>query len=273
MIKKQNLEARPLYSKWEADWQKDRITCGDLKGEAINVFCEKCRSNQTFNCKYFILNDENKSRYRPNTSLGKDEARGILTLAYKCAHCNESFRTFVIHIDNNGYMKKIGQFPPLDIAIPKEISSLNNKEIKELYLRGRTSENQGYGIGAFSYYRRIVELCIEELINDIEKIIPPDKKVEYINIIKKLKAEKTAEGRINLIKDTIVDTSIHGNPISKLYELSSIGIHKLSDEKCLEFADSLRTLLIYTIEEISREKNKKEGLKKAMDKIEKLISD
>ena len=275
MIKKEQLEKRPLYSIWNNGIIPNRV--GDLNGESINMFCNKCQNNQTFNCKQIVFEDVNITDESPFTGISqvieKEFAEGgILTLNYNCAHCNKFNRNFTLRIQKDGKIEKIGQYPPLDIEIPKEIKSLNKEEIEKIYQRGKISENLGYGIGAFAYYRRIVELCMDDLISELEEIIPEDNKKEYKKIIQKFKEEKIAENKIDLIKDTIVDTSIDGNPLSKIYEISSIGIHGLSDEECLEYADSLRTLLLYVIDEISREKNKKDGLKKAIDKIEKLIS-
>lgn len=40
---------------------------------------------------------------------------------------------------------------------------------KELYLQGRRSESRGFGIGAFSYYRRVVENQKSRIIEEIAK--------------------------------------------------------------------------------------------------------
>ncbi len=278
MIKKEQLENKPLYSEWGAEWTSNYVHHVDLAGESINMFCGECKNNQTFNYNNVVFNEANILEKIKSPQSGfdrishKDEIDGILTLKYICTHCHKFLRNFILKIYNNGKIEKVGQHPPLDIIIPKEIKSLDKKDIEIIYQRGKISENQGYGIGAFAYYRRVVELCIDDLIDELKEIIPEEKKKEYEDVVQKLKKEKIAENRINLIKDTIVDTSIDGNPLGKIYEISSIGIHDLSDEECLDYADSLRTLLIYVIDEISREKNKKDGLKKAINKIEKLIS-
>jgi len=274
MIQKDKLETKPLYSKWNTEWDQRNIEYGDLNGDSINMHCKKCDCHQTFNCKDFIFNGQTLTGYTfSHVFKEAKKVNGTLYLKYVCAHCDTFVRDFLLKIQGGDKIEKIGQYPPSDIDIPKEIKSLGKADIEEIYKKGRILENQGYGIGAFAYYRRIVELCIDDLINEIGSIIPPEDKDKYDKIIKGLKGEKTAQKRIDLIKDTVVDTAIDGNPLSKLYQVSSIGIHGLSDEKCLEYADSLRTLLLYVIEEISREKNKKDGLTKAVGKLDKLIFD
>jgi hypothetical protein len=270
MIEKEKLEKKPLYSKWKTDWIEEYVYTTDLMGDSLNLFCKECDCNQTFNCKHMVFDGVRISNHWNKET---ENVNGVLTLKYICALCQKFSRDFILKIEKGTEIEKIGQFPSIDISIPKEIKSFKKDEIEEIYRKGKILENQGYGIGAFAYYRRIVELCINDLIDEIKEIIPSEKKEEYEKVIENLKKEKIAQNRIDLIKDTVVDTTIGGNPLSNLYQLSSIGIHGLNDEKCLEYAESLRTLLIYVIDEIAREKNKKDGLKKAMDKIKKLIVD
>jgi len=40
---------------------------------------------------------------------------------------------------------------------------------REIFLRGRRAENQGLGIGAFAYYRRVVENQKGRIITQIGK--------------------------------------------------------------------------------------------------------
>jgi len=268
------LEIKPLYSRWKETLPEEHY---ELKGDSINMSCEICESNQTFNCFKVFFNGEDlaaKSRTKGLLSGAKfnpESINGSLLLRYLCAKCGKIIRTFILMIWEDGTMMKIGQFPAATCEIPKEISSLGDSTIGELYSKGKISENQAYGIGAFAYYRRVVEGCIDELIDSIESIIPIDKKQEYEELIKKVKKEKNAQKKIELVKDTIVDTAIQGNPFSKIYELSSIGLHQLSDAECLECAESLRDVLLYVVGETKHAKDKQEKLKTGLPAIEKMI--
>jgi hypothetical protein len=55
-----------------------------------------------------------------------------------------------------GFVQKVGQFPPWSIRVDRNAEQILGQHV-EIYKRGLTCESQGYGIGAFSYYRRIVE--------------------------------------------------------------------------------------------------------------------
>ncbi|MCW8965620.1 MAG: hypothetical protein OQK82_02890, partial [Candidatus Pacearchaeota archaeon] len=164
MIKSKELEEKPLYSSW--DYKKIPQNVNDLFGEPINMFCHTCENNQTFNCQQIVFNDINITNNLGRSisyAMGHSFNGGVLTLNYTCTHCHNFKRNFIIKMQEDGKMEKIGQYPPLDIIIPKEIKSLNKKDVEEIYQRGKISENLGYGIGAFAYYRRVVELCISKL--------------------------------------------------------------------------------------------------------------
>ena len=45
--------------------------------------------------------------------------------------------------------------------------------------KGLVSESQGYGIGAFAYYRRIVEEIIDEMLKQIGDLISGVDKERY----------------------------------------------------------------------------------------------
>ena len=53
-------------------------------------------------------------------------------------------------------MFKFGENPPFGPPTPARVISVVGPE-KDYYLKGRRSENQGLGIAAFAYYRRVVE--------------------------------------------------------------------------------------------------------------------
>ena len=138
------------------------------------------------------------------------------------------------------------------------------------YIKGRTCETQGYGIGAFEYYRIIIELKIDEVLEKIKEFFPKEKIKEYEEILEKVKKEKNAEKKIEIVKEVITDEIIQNNPLKTLYDILSKGIHQLSDEECLECAISTRELLIGLIKEIENKKGNEERLVNAQKTLEKI---
>jgi hypothetical protein len=84
---------------------------------------------------------------------------------YKCANCQKDIRTFALAISvqidaaekvTSLHSYKFGELPPYGPPTPSRLISLLGSG-RELFLKGRRCEMQGLGIGAFVYYRRVVE--------------------------------------------------------------------------------------------------------------------
>ena len=271
-IKKEFLENEKLYHKIGCALPQSHR---DLEGDKINLYCNVCKSIQTFVPGEVVFNGVNTSfSFKGKISSAKNEVEdinGFLTLDYGCANCGKEGAIYLIKIYKN-QCEKVGQYPPLDISIPSEIKLLNDQVIIDLYKKGKSSENFSYGIGAFVYYRRIIELKIDDLLNRITEYFPETKINEYKEILEKVKREKNADKKIEIVKNIISDEIIPNNPLKSLYDILSKGIHKLSDEDCLESASAIRTLLLMLITEIELKKENKNKLISAQKIIDKLRS-
>ncbi len=73
-------------------------------------------------------------------------------------------RTIVVAV------QKIGQHPPLSIDIPKTLEKNLGEGAATLYKRGLINRNQGYGLGAVTYIRRVVEDKTDELIGLVSQL-------------------------------------------------------------------------------------------------------
>jgi hypothetical protein len=145
-----------------------------------------------------------------------------------------------------------------------------------MFLKGRRAELRGLGIGAFAYYRRIVEdqkvVIIEQLEKAAKRLRVPE---EYLLLFAKAKTQTGFTRAINEIKDAFPSALFIAdhNPLKLLHDLLSDGLHELSDEECLEHARAVRTLLVALAErisEISRDEAKvKESLEAFLSRKQK----
>ena len=221
----------------------------------INLPCSHKRCNQKMIHKRI-------DTYRPNKV---DNKNSNILVEYECKHCQSTFSIPIntkIEYDNGKLsltLTKFGRFPPNDINIPKEISSLANqlnsdqaKEIKHLFSSGRISEEHNLGIGAFSYYRQIIELLRIILF---EQFIIALKKINADQIIiddfTKAKETNSFTNSMYFIKDKLPERlKLNGNnPIKVLFKAYSAGVHlnKIKDNDCVETATTLRIILLKTI--------------------------
>ena len=118
-----------------------------------------CGSDGCNNYKYFeTMNDTESHLNLSCTSIHR--------ITFRCCNCKQEHYSFYLEItptvDGNANnstifkIQKVGQQPRHGKALPKKASKLIGKE-RNLFFKGSISENQGMGIGAFSYYRRVID--------------------------------------------------------------------------------------------------------------------
>src|SRR5260370_35870621 len=103
-----------------------------------------------------------------------------------------------------------------------------------MFLKGRRAELRGLGIGAFAYYRRVVEEEKSRIIEEIGKVamkVKPSK--EAAELFAQAGAETQFSTAIDLIKDAIPEAIlIDGhNPLTLLHSALSEGLHAPTDEE------------------------------------------
>lgn len=195
--------------------------------------------------------------------LIEDEWNKIF-VTFHCKNCNSTQKTFAISVSINveedeeqgfyGKMLKIGEDPPFGPPIPARVISLIGPD-RDLFLMGRRSENQGMGIGAFAYYRRVVENQKNRVIDEIIRVV--EKTGTSSDLLKELafaKNEQQFTKAIDSIKHAIPPMLlINGeNPLKLLHSALSEGLHDHTDEKCLELAQDIRIVLTELAERLSQ---------------------
>lgn len=245
MPNKEFLETYPLYRKFKMKIPKD---LAKISKPGVKTYCHNCRSIQTF-VEYDWYSYDNKD------SSHLDEE--IIGLAYVCGGCDASFQYYTIKLSYDlDYIMKVGQYPPWDISTDKNFKKMLGKH-EETYKKGLTCESQGYGIGAYVYYRRIVEEIIDELLEGITDLIDDKDKERYIKALEEAKKSHIAQDKIDIVKDLLPPILMPkgNNPLKLLYSQLSKGIHSLSDEECLERASYIRNILLFLVKEIVNHRN------------------
>jgi len=198
-----------------------------------------------------------------------------LFLAYHCKHCGKSQKVFAIFLNpinvGNGECDafKFGEFPPFGPPLPSRVLRLIQPDY-ELFLRGRRCENQGLGIGAFTYYRRVVVNQWTRLIDEILKVAntigAPKEMTDFLSESKdQTQFSKAVKGVKEAIPPSLL---IDGhNPLVLLHGALSQGVHNLPDEECLTLATSIRLVLVELVEKISQALKDEKELHEAVNRI------
>ncbi len=193
---------------------------------------------------------------------------------YICRNCRMTTKTFalVVKIDPNGAsgaVLKIGETPAFGPQVPARVISLIGPD-REIFLSGRRAENRGLGIGAFAYYRRVVENQKGRIIQEMAKVA---KKLEAskddLKLFDAASKETQFSTAIDKIKAAIPSAlKIEGhNPLSLLHGALSDGLHERSDAECLECAREIRLVLTELAKRMAHALKEKAELKDAVNKL------
>jgi hypothetical protein len=261
----QFLESHPPGSKAVI---RDRVVSHHNRGPCfsapeLQLHCPdpKCGGTRSFASKseYIAL------AYRP------------IGINYSCRNCEKSIKTFALvyvegtDADNPSELHKIGEFPAFGPPLPARLISMVGPD-RELFLRGRRAENIGLGVGAFAYYRRVVEAQWHRFVEQIIKVAEvTNASPQMIATLKKANAEIQFKKAVALVKDGIPEAlKISGqNPMTLLYAALSEGIHDHEDAACLELAGSVRVVLAELAERVGLALKDERELQEAVARLSK----
>jgi hypothetical protein len=194
---------------------------------------------------------------------------------YLCKNCGKTQKVFAmlaapdVNSVTSGRAQKLGEFPTFGPPTPPRVIKLIGPD-RELFLKGRRAELRGLGIGAFAYYRRVVEEQKGRIIEEIGKVamkVKPSK--ETAELFAQAEAETQFSTAIDLIKGAIPEAIlIDGhNPLTLLHSALSEGLHAQTDEECLELATSIRVVLTELADRISVALKEEADLKTAVSRL------
>lgn len=192
---------------------------------------------------------------------------------YACRNCRENSKKYAVSAtpisENEVELYKFGEVPQFGPPNPPKLMNIMGGE-RDAYLKGRRCENQGLGIAAFAYYRRVVENQKTKIIGEILKVAEKlSADPELIKDLKAAKAETRFTEAINRIKHGLPPVLlIDGhNPLTLLHAALSEGLHAESDEQCLELATSIRIVLTDLVERMGTAVKEEAALTSAVQRL------
>lgn len=210
----------------------------------LRLHCEECNGIRTF--------------YSGNQPVVSSDWEPEF-LTYFCRNCRQTSKAFALVIKRDpkpnvsAKVYKFGELPIFGPPTPSRLVSLVGKD-RELFLKGRRAELRGLGIGAFAYYRRVVEHQKGRIIEEIGKVAARlGASGAALQLFAEAKAETQFSTAIEKIKTAIPESLlIDGhNPLTLLHTALSEGLHEKTDEECLDLATSIRLVLAELAERIS----------------------
>jgi len=251
MLTKEFFENQSLYTRYRTRLENDE---DKIEYPSIKLFCPKCNSEQTYthNRSFGNIVHDAKPLSRVAGGIATPIAGEIILTEYLCAGCKDSEAYYLVEFSEKlDYIRKVGQYPEFNIAPDKNIAKMLGKNVY-LFSKGRICEVHGYGIGAYAYYRRVVELIIDKLLNKIWSLHGTEEQKKYETQFNKIKKSRIAEEKINIAKDILPSSIVKEgtNPLKTLYDALSEGIHEKNDEECIELADTIRKILVALVNQV-----------------------
>jgi hypothetical protein len=228
---------------------------------SLLLHCEECAGSRWFDCNNYTV--------YPEKDAWTD---GLLT--YVCRNCKSRLKKYALSTrlsgDGSGVAYKYGEFPQFGDPLPPRVFTLIDPD-KELFLQGRRAENRGLGIGALTYYRRVVEDQWERIVGEIKKVA--EKIGAGKNVIEALDevGKHTQFGRaVDSVKPAVPQVLlINGhNPLTLLHSALSEAIHDKSDQECLGIAQDIRTVLAEVAERAGQALKDSAELKQAVARLQ-----
>jgi hypothetical protein len=171
-------------------------------------------------------------------------------LRYSCRHCGKSPKLYAVRIRfgneslHEAAFTKIGEEPPNIGATPKALRELMG-ESWVLYLKGVRSQLAGLELGAFVYFRRVVERVWPLLVERFIQLSQYDASLDQLRVLKDAKDTRQINRSMDAALESIPTAIfIDGhNPLEVLIEAYGSQNKEYTSVECGSRAERLRTAL------------------------------
>ncbi len=226
----------------------------------LDLHCSYCEGIRSFKCQ---------TKFEMNPHDCKQ-----VFLTFSCKNCEFMGKTYAIEAywgtgETNVSIEKYGENPSFGPPLPSKLIELIRPDW-EYFKKGRRAENQGLGIGAFGYYRRVIEnqknRILDEVIQAATKLNATPETLKELTIAR---SERQFTKALESVKGGLPDTLlIKGqNPIELLHDALSEGLHAQSDEECLQAATDVRVVMAELAERLSTVLKSKAEVEDAVSRL------
>lgn len=236
----------------------------------LSLFCPGCEDTRNFEC----TNTAPTNLY---------QAPSDKFLIFRCRDCQRHFRTYALSAawrddSSVGIVFKYGERPPFIPVVPARLMRLLGTDW-ELFRKGLRSEAMGFGVGAFSYYRKAVERQKNRLIMQVRKVAErvhadPEMLAALDGALEERSFTKAMESLEGAVPEVLL--VFEHNPLTLLHDVLSEPLHEVniageagdtSDEDALELAASVRTILVELVNRMAEVTKDETTVKEALTKI------
>lgn len=244
------LEASALYT-WRKFRYKETIRTS-LKIREIDAYCDVCEQRRPFQDLRGGSSGSGGGMIPPLRS-------GTSYFNFSCVSCRKSHREYYVeHIieDESIRFQKFGELPRAKLVRNRVLQKFLKDDL-ENYEKGTICLSHEYGVAAFAYFRRVVENNVNKLLELVEQDAQSSGGDQsMVDAINELRKNTPMSEKIKIANRALpLYLQPDGlNPLGRLYQLLSEGVHSLSDEECLAKAKAASECLTFLISELASRK-------------------
>jgi len=243
---KEFLETAPLYS-WR-EFKKPYVNRGSLWIREIDAYCDVCEQTRPFQ-------DLRSSGSGSGMAVSAVKS-GTSYFEFSCVSCRKSHRKYLVEQildDENIRLQKYGELPRSRF-IRSRILQKFLKDDLDNYEKAIVCLSHEYGVAAFAYFRRIVENNINSLLDLVQEDAQSSGGDQStLEAIAELRKESPMSEKIKIANLALPrHLKPNGlNPLGRLYQVLSEGVHNLPEEECLMKAKAASECLTFLVSELA----------------------
>lgn len=259
---KQYLENAPLYK--AVSYEKVSGGGDKYSIDEIDDFCDKCETVRPFH--------DMRTRGSGAASTFSAPPKKLLRqYSFTCVSCRTEKKEYFVRQSSTEDIitfEKIGECPRPQLERDKQLEKFFAND-SDNYQKAIVCLANGYGIAAFAYMRRIIEQNIETLLDLLAEDASSSDNKDIAKALSELKKESPMSDKIKVANRALPDyLKPDGlNPLGKLYQSLSEGVHSMSDSECLERATNIKACIKYLVSELASRKTNRAKFKLAVGNL------
>jgi hypothetical protein len=201
--------------------------------------------------------------------LEMDSHFGFTYAIYKCRNCARRFHRFLFswhYADGHSLFFKCGQWPAQETRIDPILRRSLGETDAGLLEKAQRCRNFSFGIAAVSYLRRVVEdrmgVFLDLLKAERIREWSVDELAEFELAKGSWQFTRKLEYAAELLPPYLRPAG--ENPLARLHDLASDGLHNKSEDECIEIFDMCLAVLTYVFRELEIHRSSAEEYKAAM---------
>lgn len=240
------LETAPLYS-WR-EFKKPRVNRASLWINEIDAYCDVCEQHRPF--------QDLRSRGGGSGLAISALKSGTSYFAFSCVSCRKARREYLVEQvldEENIRLQKYGELPRSKLVRNRTLQKFLKEDL-ENYEKAVICLSHEYGIAAFAYFRRVVENNINRLLDLVQQdALSSGSEQPTLDAIAELRKDTPMSEKIK-IANLALPSHLKPdglNPLGRLYQVLSEGVHSLSEAECLTKAKATSECLTFLVSELA----------------------